>query len=54
MPPESVFYPYIETVAARGVVSGYDCGPACLEFRPGNTTTRGQLSKMLYLAVTQR
>jgi hypothetical protein len=54
VPPESVFYPYIETVAAKGVVSGYDCGPACLEFRPGNTTTRGQLSKMLYLAVTQR
>jgi hypothetical protein len=54
VPPESVFYPYIETVAAKGVVSGYDCGPACLEFRPGNTTTRGQLSKVLYFAVTQR
>ena len=54
VPAGSVFYPYIETVAAKGVVSGYDCGQGCLEFRPGNSATRGQLSKILYLAVTQR
>ncbi len=53
VPAGSPFYQYIETVAARGVVSGYDCGQGCFEYRPGNSATRGQLSKMLYFAVTQ-
>jgi hypothetical protein len=34
------------------VISGYDCGPGCLEFRPANNATRAQLSKMLWIAVT--
>ncbi|HET7076168.1 MAG TPA: S-layer homology domain-containing protein [Chloroflexia bacterium] len=54
VPPGSVFYQHIETVVAKGVVSGYTCGTGCLEYRPGNNGTRGQLSKMLYFAVTQR
>jgi hypothetical protein len=46
------FYAAIETVYAHGVISGYDCGPGCLEFRPANNATRAQLSKMLWIAVT--
>src|SRR5439155_26384042 len=30
------FYIYIETAYHVGLVSGYTCGPDCLEFRPGN------------------
>jgi hypothetical protein len=46
------FYQAIETVYAHGVISGYDCGPGCLEFRPANNATRAQLSKMLWVALT--
>jgi hypothetical protein len=54
VPPGSVFYQHIETVVAKGVVSGYDNGNGTFSYRPGNNGTRGQLSKMLYFAVTQR
>ena len=36
----------------HGVISGYACGAGCLEFRPDANATRGQLSKMLYNAIT--
>lgn len=53
------FYPYIETAFHRGVISGYTCGGAgetCDTknrpyFRPGNDTTRGQIAKIVYLAI---
>jgi len=45
--PGSTFYTYIETAAARGVVSGY----ADRTFRPGRNATRGQIAKITYLAV---
>jgi N-acetylneuraminic acid mutarotase len=51
--PSHPFYGYIETAYFRGIISGYGCGNACLEFRPGNNATRGQISKIVYNAVTQ-
>jgi hypothetical protein len=53
VPTTHTFYPYIETAYSHGIISGYGCGPNCLEFRPGNNATRGQLSKIVYQAVTQ-
>ncbi|MFL5734557.1 MAG: S-layer homology domain-containing protein [Chloroflexia bacterium] len=47
------FYRYIETAYYHGIISGYNCGPGCLEFKPGNSATRGQISKIVYLAVTE-
>ncbi|MEO8285002.1 MAG: S-layer homology domain-containing protein [Chloroflexota bacterium] len=58
-PPNSTFYTYIQRMAARNIINGYACGgpgepcnaPNNLPyFRPGNTVTRGQLSKMVSLA----
>jgi hypothetical protein len=47
------FYGYVETAYNHSIISGYGCGPGCLEFRPGNDATRGQICKIVYLAVTQ-
>jgi hypothetical protein len=47
------FFGFVETAYSRGVVSGYDCGAGCLEFRPGNNATRGQICKIVYIAVTR-
>jgi hypothetical protein len=55
VPPTGTFYLYVERVAARGIVGGYPCGGAgepCVApgnrayFRPNNTATRGQMSKI--------
>jgi hypothetical protein len=46
------FYRYIETAYHHGIISGYSCGAGCLEFRPGSNATRGQISKMVYNAIT--
>ena len=35
----------IETLAARGVLAGYEDG----SFRPGAPVTRGQMAKILYV-----
>jgi carboxypeptidase T len=48
VPPASTFYPYIETARYHAVVSGYGDGT----FRPSLPASRGQLSKMLYIALT--
>jgi hypothetical protein len=53
VPVGDPFYCYIETAYQHGIISGYSCGTGCLEFRPGNNATRGQLSKIVYQAVTQ-
>src|SRR5207248_2453457 len=52
VPPDSAFYAHIETAYSRGIVFGYGCDAAsgCLEFRPGNNVTRGQLCKIIVLA----
>ena len=58
LPPEAPFYDFVERAVAQGILSGYGCGDAgepCPGnyFRPGNPATRGQLAKVLYLAVQQ-
>jgi hypothetical protein len=55
------FYGFIERAVEKGLISGYTCGgpgepcdPANRPyFRTGNNATRGQLSKILYIALTQ-
>jgi hypothetical protein len=63
-PPGSTFFAYVETAAARGLVTGYPCGgtnpqtgaaetcdPAQRPYyRVGNYITRGQLAKITVLA----
>ncbi len=48
VPTGSVFYPFIETAVCHGVISGYSDGT----FRPNNFAFRGQIAKIVYLAVT--
>jgi hypothetical protein len=45
------FFTFIQVAYEHGIISGYSCGPDCLEFRPGNNATRGQISKIVYEAV---
>jgi FG-GAP-like repeat/S-layer homology domain len=56
VPASDPFYGYVETAYYHGIISGYACGRVpsgrCLEFRPGNNATRGQICKIVYLAVT--
>lgn len=52
------FYPYIQCLSCRGIITGYPCGgvgePCNANndpyFRPGNPVTRGQLAKMISLS----
>ncbi len=44
----SVFYPFVETAVCHGILSGYSDGT----FRTGNNAARGQISKIVFLAVT--
>ncbi|HMA37989.1 MAG TPA: S-layer homology domain-containing protein [Chloroflexia bacterium] len=48
LPPSSVFYAFVETAVCRGLLSGYADGTV----RPGAGATRGQIAKIVYLAVT--
>ena len=48
VPRGAPFYNYIETARAQTLIAGYADGT----FRPNNSVTRGQLSKMLYLATS--
>jgi hypothetical protein len=48
VPVGSTFYDYVETAYNRSVISGYADGT----FRPGNNATRGQISKIVYAAIT--
>jgi S-layer homology domain len=59
----STFYTYTQRIASRGIINGYPCGgpgEPCVPpgnrpyFRPNNNATRGQLSKMIYLALQPR
>ena len=52
VPPANPFYPYVQWLACRSIISGYPCGgpgEPCpgQYFRPGNAVTRGQLLKMV-------
>jgi hypothetical protein len=62
-PPGSTFFDYVETIVAHSIAGGYPCGgpgEPCIGptptprgyFRPNNNGTRGQLSKMLHLALS--
>ncbi len=44
----NVFYPYIQTAVCHGVISGYSDNT----FRPNNFAFRGQIAKIVYLALT--
>lgn len=48
VPPGSPFYAYVETAHSRDIIDGYSDG----SFRPGGTTTRGQVAKVIYYAQT--
>ncbi|HKP52646.1 MAG TPA: FG-GAP-like repeat-containing protein [Chloroflexia bacterium] len=43
VPVGSTFYPFVECLACRGIISGYGDGT----FHPGNEITRGQIAKMV-------
>ena len=44
---DSIFYPAIETAFNHGIISGYSDST----FRPGSPATRGQIAKIVYLAL---
>ena len=47
VPPDSIFYVYVETAYNRGLISGYAGG----YFYPGNNATRAQAAKVVSLAM---
>ena len=47
VPAGYIFYSAIETAYAHGIISGYNDGT----FGPGNSATRGQIAKIVYLAL---
>ena len=49
VPVGSTYFAYVETAVSHGVISGYADGT----FRWSNAVTRGQISKMLALALQQ-
>lgn len=49
VPASHPFYRYIETAADRGVVSGYSNGT----FQAERSATRGQIAKIVYMALTR-
>ncbi len=48
VPTGNVFYPFIETAVCHGIIGGYSDGT----FLPTNNAFRGQIAKIVYLAVT--
>ncbi len=48
VPRTDVFYTFIETAVCHQIISGYNDGT----FRPSNYAFRGQIAKIVYLAVT--
>jgi hypothetical protein len=48
VPPGSPFYTFVETAVCHGVISGY----ADHTFHPGVPATRGQITKIVYGALT--
>jgi hypothetical protein len=49
VPESDLFYDYVETAYSHNIISGY----ADDTFRPYNNAIRGQISKIVYLAVVQ-
>src|SRR5262249_2617712 len=58
--PGTAFYEFVETAVCHGIISGYTCGgtgepcgtPPRPYFRQNNDATRGQIAKIVSLAVT--
>jgi hypothetical protein len=50
VPATHTFYAYIETAYGQSIISGYSDGT----FHPGSNATRGQISKIVYNAITAR
>ena len=48
VPPGDPFYPFVETAYNHGIISGYADGT----FRVGAEATRGQIAKIVYIAIT--
>ncbi len=46
---DNIFYCFIETAYSHAIISGYEDHT----FQPNNSATRGQISKIVYQAVTQ-
>ena len=46
VPTSNSFWKFIEQLSARGIINGYDLPNGQREFRPFNTTTRGQMAKI--------
>src|SRR5436190_721024 len=42
------FFAHIETAYSHAIISGYNCGAGCLEFRPNASATRGQICNVGY------
>ncbi|HKP53816.1 MAG TPA: S-layer homology domain-containing protein [Chloroflexia bacterium] len=59
VPVGSTFYPFVEFLVSKGAIGGYPCGgpgqPCDAQnrpyFLPGNPLTRGQISKIIALAL---
>jgi len=51
VPSGDPFYTFIETAYCHQIITGYTCGPSCLEFRPNFNATRAQIAKIVCLAV---
>jgi hypothetical protein len=49
VPFDNPFYCFVETAVEHGIINGYADGT----FRPNNNATRGQISKIVHLAITQ-
>jgi subtilisin-like proprotein convertase family protein len=55
VPPTNTFYPYVQCLTCRGIISGYPCGgtgePCDADdlpyFRPNTSITRGQIAKIV-------
>jgi hypothetical protein len=48
VPLDNPFFCFVETAYNHGIISGYADGT----FRPGNSATRGQISKIVYQAIS--
>ena len=46
VPADNPYYPFVETAVAHDIISGYSDGT----FRLGNSATRGQIAKIVYMA----
>jgi hypothetical protein len=61
VPFGTTFFQYVETAYSHQLLTGYSCGgpgePCDVQnrpyFRPGNNATRAQISKLVYLAISE-